>query len=124
MNTALLFCLLAGPPYETNPLKIAINATITVYQKVAAPAQGDVCNFSPSCSRYSREAFEKYGAVVGLLMTADRLMRCQPGAVGYYGTFYRGLKNGKICDPVENNYIFGKIAWHRNDGGHCGDEER
>src|SRR4030042_1705029 len=116
MNILCVICLLAPParsPHETNPVKIVFGAAITVYQKTLSGAQGDVCNFDPSCSHYSQEAFSKYGFFWGSLMTADRLMRCQPGAVNYYGRYYRGIKNNKTRDPVEQNYIFGKIEWHR-----------
>ncbi len=116
INVLYVICLLtqpALPPRETNPVKIVFGAAITVYQKTLSGAQGDVCNFYPSCSHYSQQAFSKYGPLWGSLMTADRLMRCQPGAVGYYGRYYRSIKNNKMYDPVEQNYIFGKIMWHR-----------
>ena len=107
----ILFCalLFMQPIKETNPLKIVINAGITIHQKVVAPAQGDVCNFTPSCSRFSRKAISKYGAIWGSLMAADRLMRCNPWAVDHLNTYYRGIRNGRIYDPVENNYIFKKL---------------
>ena len=103
----------ARPPHETNPVKIVVGAAIAVYQKTLSGAQGDVCNFQPSCSHYSQQAFSKYGPILGSLMTADRLMRCQPGAVNYYGRYYRGIRNNKMYDPVEQNFIFGKMKWYR-----------
>lgn len=96
-------------PKETNPVKIVVGAGIGLYQKFIAPAQGDVCNFSPSCSNFAKQAILKYGPFWGSLMMADRLMRCQPGAYQYFNTYYSGIKDQKIYDPVENNYIFGKI---------------
>jgi len=42
-------------------------------------------------------------------MSADRLMRCNPDAINYYNTFYSGIKDNKVYDPVENNYIFAPI---------------
>lgn len=96
-------------PRETNPVKIVVSAAIGLYQKVFSSAQGDVCNFSPSCSHFSQQSIEKYGALWGSLMTADRLMRCQPGAVEYLNTYYHGIKDNKIYDPPENNYIFAPI---------------
>ena len=107
----ILFCalLFMQPIKETNPLKIVINAGITIHQKVVAPAQGDVCNFTPSCSRFSKKAISKYGVIWGSLMAADRLMRCNPWAVDHLNTYYPGIRDGRIYDPVENNYIFGKI---------------
>jgi putative component of membrane protein insertase Oxa1/YidC/SpoIIIJ protein YidD len=101
--------LLMQPPRETNPLKIVINTGITIHQKVVAPTQGDVCNFTPSCSRFSKKALKKYGVICGSLMAVDRLMRCNPWAVEHVNTYYSGIKNGKIYDPVENNFIFKKI---------------
>ena len=34
------------------------------------------CNFEPSCSSYSLEAFGKYGSVKGMFLTLKRLARC------------------------------------------------
>lgn len=108
----LVFMLVVNPlPRETNPVKIVARCAIHLYQKLISPGQGDVCNFSPSCSRYSSQAIEKYGAVTGLLMTADRLMRCNPGAYKSYGISYPGLRDGYLFDPPENNYIFRKRPW-------------
>jgi putative membrane protein insertion efficiency factor len=110
--TVLLFLIcFTTPPRETNPVKIVARAAIHLYQKFVSPGQGEVCNFSPSCSRYSSQAIEKYGPVAGLLMTADRLMRCNPGAYKYYGISYPGFKDGYLFDPPENNYIFRKRPW-------------
>ncbi len=107
---SLLFIfLLTQYPKETNPVKIVFGTGIVLYQKLISPSQGDVCNFSPSCSNFAKEAIAKYGILWGSLMAGDRLLRCNPGAVNYYDTYYSGLKEGKIFDPIENNYIFGKI---------------
>jgi putative membrane protein insertion efficiency factor len=96
------------PIKETNPLKIVVNVGITIHQKIFSPAQGEVCNFTPSCSRFGREAIRKYGIICGSLMTADRLMRCNPWAIEHLNTYYCGIRNGRIYDPIENNYIFKK----------------
>ncbi|MEO0129950.1 MAG: membrane protein insertion efficiency factor YidD [candidate division WOR-3 bacterium] len=105
----LILLLFSQPPQETNPVKIVFNTTIKLYQKIISPAQGDVCNFSPSCSHFAADAIEKYGIFLGTLMSADRLMRCNPSAINYYDTFYSGIKDNKVYDPVENNYILEPI---------------
>ncbi len=96
-------------PKETNPVKIVFGTGIRIYQKVISPAQGDVCNFYPSCSNFTAESIQKYGIFWGTLMASDRLIRCNPGAVNYYGTYYLGIKYGKIYDPPENNFILSPI---------------
>uniref|UniRef100_A0A7V0Z444 Membrane protein insertion efficiency factor YidD n=1 Tax=candidate division WOR-3 bacterium TaxID=2052148 RepID=A0A7V0Z444_UNCW3 len=105
MTVLLILLILGGSPKETNPVKIVFTTTIKLYQKIVSPAQGDVCNFSPSCSHFASNAFEKYGIFWGTLMSADRLMRCNPSAIDYYDTFYSGIKDNKVYDPVENNYL-------------------
>lgn len=96
-------------PRETNPVKIVFNSGIQMYQKFISPSQGDVCNFYPSCSHYAAQSINKYGIFVGALMASDRLMRCNPNALNYYGTYYSEIKQGKLYDPPENNFIFGPI---------------
>ncbi|MCX7994343.1 MAG: membrane protein insertion efficiency factor YidD [candidate division WOR-3 bacterium] len=93
------------PRAETNPVKIVFTTAIRLYQVSISPAQGDVCNFSPSCSNFAREALEKHGIFWGTLMATDRLLRCNPSAIYLYDKFYTGIENDKIYDPVENNHI-------------------
>jgi hypothetical protein len=42
------------------------------------------CRFTPTCSVYTREAIEKYGAVRGAWLGAKRLARCHPFCAGGY----------------------------------------
>ena len=49
---------------------------ITIYQKFISPAAGHRCQMHPSCSAYSKEAFQTHGFFLGWIMTCDRLMRC------------------------------------------------
>jgi putative membrane protein insertion efficiency factor len=49
---------------------------ISFYQKIISPAVGNRCRMHPSCSAYSREAFQEHGFFLGWFMTCDRLMRC------------------------------------------------
>lgn len=48
------------------------------YQKVLGPVLGGQCRYSPSCSFYSIEAFERHGAWRGLVLTLRRIGRCHP----------------------------------------------
>jgi putative membrane protein insertion efficiency factor len=108
MHVLIILCLVVPVKYETNPLKIVVNSSLHAYQKFISPGQGDVCNFSPSCSHFAKEAISEHGPLWGTLMAADRLMRCNPWAYTHYGTYYREIKNYKLYDPVENNFIFEK----------------
>jgi len=52
------------------------NAMLSVYQKHISVLISADCLYTLSCSRYSREAINKYGMIKGVLLTADRLTRC------------------------------------------------
>ena len=67
---------------DTTPrMSIAARACILgvrAYQRVLGPILGGQCRYSPSCSFYSIEAFERHGAWRGLILTLRRIGRCHP----------------------------------------------
>ena len=42
------------------------------------------CKFYPTCSEYTRQAIEKYGALKGLILGIYRVLRCNPFSNGGY----------------------------------------
>ncbi len=40
------------------------------------------CRFHPTCSEYGYQAIERYGVIKGGIMTAWRLLRCNPWSCG------------------------------------------
>lgn len=54
------------------------------YQRFISPIKPPSCRFSPTCSQYSYEAIEKYGAIKGLWMSIKRVGRCHPFNPGGY----------------------------------------
>jgi putative component of membrane protein insertase Oxa1/YidC/SpoIIIJ protein YidD len=90
---------------ETSSVQMAMLGLIGFYQHFVSPAGGpDRCGFGPSCSRFGHQAIREQGPVVGVVMTADRLTRCnifeRPG--------YTRLPNNKLYDPVSDNLLFEK----------------
>ena len=55
---------------------------VRVYQREISPKRSPCCRFTPTCSTYAVEALERHGVRRGLWLTARRLVRCRPGAVG------------------------------------------
>ena len=49
---------------------------VIFFQKFISGADGDRCVMFPSCSNYCIQAFKKHGALMGWIMTCDRLLRC------------------------------------------------
>jgi hypothetical protein len=61
---------------------------IKFYKKFISPiltvSFGNACRFTPSCSRYTIEALEKYGTIRGLTLGIKRFSKCHPwGGSGF-----------------------------------------
>lgn len=52
------------------------------YQRMVSPYLPPACRFTPTCSEYTRQAVERYGALKGALMGLKRLGRCHPLSSG------------------------------------------
>jgi uncharacterized protein len=63
-------------------MKKILLAMIRMYQLFLSPLLGQHCRFTPSCSQYTREAIEKYGAAKGSWLGLKRILRCQPFCEG------------------------------------------
>lgn len=48
------------------------------YQGQVSPFLPKSCRFLPTCSEYSMQAYREYGNVKGTVLTAWRLLRCNP----------------------------------------------
>ena len=54
------------------------------YQLILSPVIGANCRHEPTCSRYSFQAIERFGAIKGLWLTLKRVGKCHPwGTWGY-----------------------------------------
>jgi hypothetical protein len=51
----------------------------------------DACRFTPTCSHYAQEAVLRRGPLVGTLLTAWRVLRCQPFSRGGYDPVQRSV---------------------------------
>ncbi|MFD5214133.1 membrane protein insertion efficiency factor YidD [Microbacterium sp. NPDC058345] len=57
-------------------------ALLTAYRAVISPLYGDVCRYYPSCSAYAVGAVQQHGAVRGAVLSAWRILRCNPWSKG------------------------------------------
>lgn len=65
-------------------MKRVVLGAIVVYKKFVSPLFPPSCRFTPTCSRYTLDAVEKYGVVRGLCKGAWRVARCHPFSQGGY----------------------------------------
>ncbi|MBR2019030.1 MAG: membrane protein insertion efficiency factor YidD [Clostridia bacterium] len=81
---------------------------IRIYQKLLSPLKRKpTCRFSPTCSSYAIEAFQKRGFFIGLLLTVARIARCQPfGSAGWDPVPETGLRNPKFTARPMTKYYY------------------
>lgn len=92
----------AGEP-DPSPLTALFTGAIGFYRSVISPTQAPRCGFYPSCSAFGLQAVREQGPLRGLLMTADRLTRCN--LLKGPGPNYYLLPNGRLFDPVTMNLL-------------------
>ncbi|GIL64119.1 hypothetical protein Vafri_18082 [Volvox africanus] len=73
---------------DANPLpSLGVRAALALlgfYRGVLSPLMPSTCRFLPTCSVYSIESYKKFGVTRGTVLTAWRLLRCNPwGGRGY-----------------------------------------
>jgi hypothetical protein len=57
---------------------------IRFYQRRISPLTGPTCRFHPTCSQYTLQAVQKYGALKGSWLGIRRIFRCHPFHPGGY----------------------------------------
>ena len=99
------FILWGQKPYSADSsLLLNNNQSITIthykgvygfYKKYISTQDGNVCTFGTSCSTFAKDAIHMNGFWLGLLLTADRLCRCN----NHNQSFYR---HESSMDPLSD----------------------
>ena len=81
---------------------------IRFYQKyLSGLKKNSSCRFSPTCSTYAIQAFQKRGFFIGFLLMWMRIFRCHPfSAPGYDPVPERGLRNPKFSAYPLTKYYY------------------
>ncbi len=75
-----------------------LKGAIRFYQVFISSQDMPVCNFVPSCSQFSAEAISRLGVVRGILLTSDRLQRCNGVSTSRYQIDHN---SGRLIDPIQ-----------------------
>lgn len=63
-------------------MKYILIGMIKIYQLLPLSSHKS-CRFIPTCSNYSIEAINRFGAIKGTILTIKRIIRCTPLNSGY-----------------------------------------
>ena len=90
---------------DHNELLFLGEKILTLYQFLISSQDKNVCMFHPHCSLYAKLSFRRYGFFKGLLLSSDRLLRCNGVGFSYY---LDAASDGKFFDEPEKNYLWKK----------------
>lgn len=65
-------------------MKYVLIALVRFYQYAISPMLGRRCRYFPTCSEYTVDAIQKFGAVKGGWLGVKRICRCHPWHPGGY----------------------------------------
>jgi putative membrane protein insertion efficiency factor len=65
-------------------MRFVVIYLLRFYKYAVSPLLPPSCRFTPTCSEYTVEAIEKYGALKGGWLGVKRLSRCHPFSPGGY----------------------------------------
>ena len=63
---------------------LVVLGLIRAYQLTLSHFVFTQCRFEPTCSRYTYEAVERYGALKGCWLGVRRILKCHPFHAGGY----------------------------------------
>lgn len=85
-----------GRNHGPSPLRVLLEIFFLGYGGLFSPVDGPSCPFHPTCSQYAKQALRMQGLMMGVLMSGDRLMRCNGSGHTLYPKTGPG---GALSDP-------------------------
>ncbi len=64
-----------------NPINSIFGGLMLLYQNSITQQIGANCNYTLTCSNFSKRSIEQYGLIKGIFLSSDRLMRCNSSCV-------------------------------------------
>ena len=85
-------------------MKYLMIGLVKLYRKFISPIKPACCRFTPTCSAYALEAFQKRGFFVGFALSFYRILRCNPFSKGGYDPVpEKGFRRKSYAKEKEEN---------------------
>jgi uncharacterized protein len=94
-----------------NPINIIAGGTLYIYQNFLSKQISSNCLYIPSCSEFSKNAIREYGLMKGVILSADRVNRCNVNAARDLRNQKRDLQTNRYPDPVSRYKNLRKNRW-------------
>ncbi len=89
-----------------NPFSLLLKGSMWAYQNILSAQLSAPCPYEISCSNFAKASIREFGAIKGVAIAADRLMRCNRISLMDVSPL--------DIDPVNHHIIDkpGKYRWH------------
>jgi len=88
------------PYYQTSPVKFVWKNAINLYSGYISPVDGPRSPSFPTSTQYGKQAIERHGFFIGVILIADRLIHESDVHLGPKIVIYG---NRRYFDPLEAN---------------------
>ncbi len=85
---------------KINPAGMVYGGSLYIYQNVLSKHISADCLFTPSCSEFSKQAIKEYGLLKGIILSIDRVNRCNRIAAQDLKHYTIEPKTNRYPDPV------------------------
>ena len=85
---------------KINPAGILYGGSLYIYQNVLSKHISADCLFTPGCSEFSKQAIKEYGLLKGIILSVDRVNRCNRIAAQDLKHYTTDPKTNRYPDPV------------------------
>ncbi len=81
-----------------NPIKMTAYLPLYFYQSIISEQISAVCEFDLTCSSFCIQSIKEFGIIKGIMLTTDRLDRCNGAAQPETQNYLFNPKTGKVID--------------------------
>jgi uncharacterized protein len=85
---------------KINPVGLLYGGSLYIYQNIFSKHISADCLFTPGCSEFSKQAIKEEGLLKGIILTIDRVNRCNRIAAQDLKHYTIDPKTNRYPDPV------------------------
>ena len=86
-----------------NPFGLLLGGTLYLYQNILSKHISADCLYTPSCSEFSKQAIKEEGLLRGVILSIDRVNRCNRIAGADLNHYNPDQNTGRFPDPVSRH---------------------
>ncbi|MCH8332010.1 MAG: membrane protein insertion efficiency factor YidD [Bacteroidetes bacterium] len=88
---------------RTGFISYTLGGLMFLYQNLVSPQMSSGCQYQLSCSNFSKQAIHEFGWLKGVMLSADRLMRCNSMSLSEHPQHLK-TSSGVVDEPGQYRF--------------------